>query len=122
MTTKEIIKKYWLVINDRNWSVFQTLVDENIIYELPQTREMIKGCPAFKDFNENYPGKWTIEVVQIIAEEKKATSKILFKDNDIIEIAISFFEIENNKIFKIEEFWPEKYEPPVRNSKYIIRY
>lgn len=90
-----------------------------MIYDLPQTREMIKGQIAF---NENYPGNWSIKIVRLVADGKQATTKILFKDNADEQIGISFFEIDENKIYKIEEYWPVPYDPPIRNFENIVRY
>lgn len=123
MTAKEIIEKYWESVNSRDWVTFKTLVDDEVIYKLPQTREMIKGSSALSEFNETYPGEWTIEVLMIIVgESSKAASKIKFIDKGSVQIGLSFFEMKNNRISNIEEYWPEDYEPPLRASKSVLRY
>lgn len=122
MTSKEIIEKFWQSVNDRNWDLFLSLVDNEVVYSLPQTREKVKGKLELKEFNENYSGQWTLETIRVVAEENQGSSQILFKDNNEIQTGITFFEIRNGKIFKIEEFWPEPYDPPKRNSSSVIRY
>lgn len=121
-STKTIIEKYWKAINDRDWKSFEQLVAGDIIYILPQSREKIRGRLAFKEFNETYPGNWTLSVTTLVTDEKRAVSKIAFVNDNEEQTGISFFELQNNVIQKITEYWPTPYEPPLRNCDYIERY
>lgn len=121
-SSRTIIEKYWKAANDRDWGTFKALLHENIVYELPQTRERIRGRLAFTEFNATYPGDWTLSIVRLISDEFQAVSQIAFRSKNEEEIGISFFEIQNGLIHRIVEFWPSSYDPPARNSNSIERY
>ena len=120
--SKTIIENYWEAANNRDWKTFESFLSEHLVYELPQTRERIRGRSAFREFNQTYPGNWTLMVVRLVVEEDRAVSQISFFDNDEEQTGISFFEIQNGLIHRIIEYWPSPYDPPFRNAKSIERY
>ena len=121
-TYKDLVEKYWKTANVRDWETFESLLHKDILYELPQTRERIRGRVAFREFNATYPGDWTLEIVRLVGDEYQAVSQINFRVNDEEQSGISFFEFRNGLIYRIVEFWPTPYEPPVRQSHSIERY
>ena len=121
-STRKIVDMYWKAVNGRDWNTFESLIDENILYDLPQTRERIRGKKAFRTFNENYPGDWTLSIVDLIADEKQAISRIAFMESNEEQTGITFFEIQDDLINKIVEYWPNSYDPPPRNTDDIERY
>ena len=121
-STEAIIKEYWNSVNTRDWSTFMDLIAEDIVYDLPQTREKIQGRLAFKSFNEIYPGNWTLSVTTLVSGENQAASIISFVDNDEEQTGISFFELEGGLIQRIKEYWPTPYQAPPRNNENIERY
>lgn len=122
MSNNQIIQKYWKAANDRHWDSFESLLDEKIIYDLPQTRERIRGREIFTEFNKTYPGKWSIKIIHLICEDEKAVSEIRFLSDEGEQTGISFFEINEGKISRIVEYWPEPYQPPERKIGEIERY
>ena len=121
-STKTLIEKYWNAVNNRDWSTFLNLVAEDIVYDLPQTRERIHGSVDFKEFNETYPGDWTLSIKSLVSDQNQAASIISFLDNGEQQTGITFFEIRNDRIQKITEYWPTPYQPPPRNYDGIERY
>jgi len=122
MSTHELIERYWRYANARDWPAFGSLLAENIVYEVPQTRERVRGKEAYIEFNATYPGAWQAEVMRIIAEESRAVSNVAFRIGAEIAVGISFFELEDGRITRIIDYWPEPYEPPLRNTAHIERY
>ena len=75
-TPKKIIEKYWKAANARDWETFESLLHKDIVYEIPQTRERIRGRTAFREFNASYPGNWTLEIARLVVDEHQAVSQI----------------------------------------------
>jgi len=99
------------------------LLSKNIVYDLPQTRERVQGRKAFREFNQTYPGEWTLSILRLVVEEEgQAASQIAFKSEGEVQTGISFFEIQEGLIQRITEFWPAPYQPPARNTRNIERY
>ena len=95
MQTKEIVESYWNAINNRDWNTYERLISEDILYQLPQTREQTRGKKACRAFNETYPGNWTLSVVDLISDGDRVVSKISFVDSGKEQTAISFFKLKN---------------------------
>ncbi len=122
MNTLELISRYYQSLNAKDWAGFRATLSPDVVYEVPQTRERVRGLEAYIDFNTTYPGDWTLEVVRIIADETGASGQIRFLVDGQELTGISFFEIEDGLITHILDFWPEPYEPPTRHSRFVERY
>jgi len=117
-----LVVRYWQSLNARNWQEFRSTLSNDVIYEVPQTREWIRGLEPYVDFNATFPGDWTIEVARVVADEQQASGQIMFRDGKHEQTGIAFFEISDGKIQRIVDFWPEPYEPPKRMSRWVERY
>jgi SnoaL-like domain len=121
MTNRELIVRYFDTLNARDWMAFSALLDEDVLYEMPQTRERVRGREAYVDFNATYPAAWRLEPVRIIADDARASSEFKCFLGDEVLIAIAFFEFNGERIVRITDYWPESYEPPVRASRFVER-
>ena len=121
-TTHELIESFWRYANARDWVAFGALLAEDIVYEIPQTRERVRGRDAYVEFNATYPGPWQAEIVRIVAEDSRAVSEVAFTIGEETSIGIAFFDLKDGRIARIVDYWPEPYEPPVRNTSQIERY
>ena len=43
MSAKEVVAAYWAAVEARDWDRFGSLVAEDVLYEVPQTRERVRG-------------------------------------------------------------------------------
>ena len=120
---KDIIRKYWKSVDNRDWTTFERLISENIVYDLPQTRERIRGRRALREFNETYPGDWSLSIVRLVVDEEGlGVSQIAFENGGEEQTGVSFFELHGGLIQRITEFWPTPYEPPARYTNLFERY
>lgn len=96
----------------RDWEAFAALLAPEVVYEIPQTREVIRGRDRYVRFNAEYPGEWHVTPEVIVAEESNASMLFRWALDGESSLAIVFFEIDDGLIRKITDFWPEPYEPP----------
>ena len=122
MTNKNIIEKYWKAANARDWKTFASLLHKNIVYDLPQSKERIRGRKDFTEFNATYPGKWTLEISRLVSDEKQTVTQIKVLTAEEEQTGISFFEFKDGLIYRIVEYWPVPYDPPDRAINGIERY
>jgi hypothetical protein len=90
----------------------------DVVYELPQTRERVRGREAYLDFNITFPGDWTIQVSRVTADDVRGAAEIVLR---VRMPALVFFEFTDGLIARVTDYWPESYEPQVRISKFIER-
>lgn len=124
MSAKEVVAAYWAAAEARDWGRFGSLVAEDVLYEVPQTRERVRGRAAYLRFNaEGFPGDWHIAVERITGGERDAASLIRFSDAGETQPGVCFFDLgPDGLITRITDFWPEPYEPPANRAHLTERY
>lgn len=124
MTTSahDLVQAYWAAANRRDWAAFGALLHEAVLYEVPQTRERVRGREAYVEFNRTWPGAWVAAVQRLVADGNGAVSQIDFHVDGQVMTGITFFELQDGLFTKITDYWPEAYEPPARMTAVIERY
>ena len=123
MTHHQIIETYFQTLNARDWTGFAATLHEQVLYEMPQTRERVRGREAYLDFNITYPfnGEWSLEVMRLVVDDLRGAAEMVMRVDGQIMSALVFFEFRDGLIVRITDYWPESYEPPVRVSKFVER-
>jgi hypothetical protein len=52
----DIARAYWTVMGARDWPALTALLADDVLYELPQSRERVRGAEALVRFSAEYPG------------------------------------------------------------------
>lgn len=125
--TADVARRFLDSLEARDWSRWEALMSEAVIYELPQTRERIRGRAAYRSFNETYPGEWHLSPKVIIGDPHHAVVwfgwTLRQDDGQETGDAQAFFEFdEAGLIVKVTDFWPEPYDPPARPDGLIERW
>ena len=121
---REVVAAYWAAAEARDWDGFAGLVAEHVVYEVPQTRERVRGRAAYVRFNaEGFPGDWHLTVERIIGEGRHAASWIEFSDAGDRYPGLCFFDLdEDGRIARITDFWPTPTELPGSRAHLVERY
>jgi ketosteroid isomerase-like protein len=121
---RDVVAAYWAAAEARDWAGFAGLVAEQVVYEVPQTRERIRGRAAYIRFNaEGFPGDWHLEVERIVGQGRHAASWIQMTDAGERYPGLCFFDLDDDgRIARITDFWPQPYEPPASRAHLVERY
>ncbi|MES2884655.1 MAG: nuclear transport factor 2 family protein [Pseudomonadota bacterium] len=122
MSAKAIVLQHWQAANARDWGHFAAVLAADVVYEVPQTRERVRGSASYLEFFQTWPGNWRAEIVQLIADEQAAVTTIDFVTDQGRETGISFFEVSDGLIIRITDYWPAPYDPPPRMTTRVERY
>ncbi|MEQ4722987.1 nuclear transport factor 2 family protein [Nonomuraea sp. B19D2] len=107
----------------RDWESFGALLAEDVVYEMPQTRERIRGKSAFLQFNMEYPGDWHLQTRRIVADGRHAAAWIDARVGAEHQDACVWFEIsDQGLISRIVDYWPEPYDPPSGREHLVERW
>lgn len=123
-TAAETVRRFWEAVDRRDWeSVGATLADD-VVYEVPQTRERVRGREAVVRFNAEYPGDWHLSVTALVADDRQAATTIAFVSPGIPEATgIAFFTLDDDgRIATMADWWPEPYDPPADRAHLVERY
>lgn len=126
------VERFWATAEGRDWAAFAETLAEDVVYELPQTRERIRGRERYVEFNREYPGDWHARIERIVAEPRQPgqpgqREQVVSWTHVTVGLeemyAISFFTgDEDGRIVAITDFWPEPYEPPAGREHLVERY
>ncbi|WP_329546347.1 nuclear transport factor 2 family protein [Streptomyces sp. NBC_01356] len=120
---RKTVESYWATADARDWAAFADMLAEDVVYTLPQTREVIRDRERFVQFNREYPGDWHVRIERVVAEPGQAVTWILVTVGLEEMHAITFFTAdESGRIASITDFWPEPYEPPPGREHLVERY
>ncbi|HET6985250.1 MAG TPA: nuclear transport factor 2 family protein [Kribbella sp.] len=119
--TRGVVGRYFATMAARDWDAFGTLVSEDVTYEMPQTRERIRGRENYLQFNREYPGDWTCTLTRLIADGTTAAGTMNFAVGDEELVGLVYFELDGGLITRITDFWPEPYEPPAGREHLVER-
>ena len=123
-TAGDAVAAYWAAEEDRDWDRVSALVADDLVYEVPQTRERVRGLPAYVRFcAEGFPGRWHIALERIVSGEQDAASVVQFTTPDESQPGLSFFDLgPDGLISRITDYWPDPYEPPANRAGLTERY
>ncbi|SDK49449.1 nuclear transport factor 2 family protein [Streptomyces indicus] len=120
---RKAVETYWAAAEARDWETFAGTLADDVVYELPQSRERIRGKERYVQFNKEYPGDWHAQVLRIVAEGDEAVSWILMREGLRESYAVNLFTADaSGRIAAITDFWPEPYEPPFGRDHLTERY
>lgn len=117
------VRAYWDTAERRDWAAFSDLLADDVVYDLPQTRERVRGRSEYVRFNREFPGDWHITVDQVVADEVRAVSWVTATVDGQSTPAITFFEFDAGGLIRaVTDFWPEPYDPPAGREHLVERY
>jgi ketosteroid isomerase-like protein len=114
-----VARRFLVTLEARDWDAWSALLSPDVVYEMPQTRERIRGRRAYLEFNKTYPGDWHLEPKVVVGDESGASVwfgwRLSGEHGEEAGDAQVFLEFgADGLITRVTDFWPEPYEPPER--------
>lgn len=121
--TRRAASEYVERLERRDWPGVTALLDENVVYEMPQTRERIRGRAAFMTFNTGYPGDWHLDLRRVVADGRFAALWLDTRVGDERQDACVWLELSaDGLITHVVDYWPDPYDPPAGREHIAERY
>ncbi|MEE1737983.1 nuclear transport factor 2 family protein [Streptomyces sp. BE147] len=119
------MRTYWTAADARDGDALAATLADEVVYDLPQSRERIRGKERYVRFHQEYPGDRHIRIERIVAdgEGRQAAARThVTADGEELH-AIHFFTFDaQGRITEVTDFWPESYEPPAGREHLVERY
>ena len=80
------IRRFWAATEARDWDGLAEVLADDLVYEMEQTRERVRGKPAFVRFFSEFPGDWHLVVRRIIADADGGVSTLDFTVAHLTEL------------------------------------
>lgn len=111
------------LMDARDWDAWASLLAPEVVYEVPQTRERIRGRDAYLEFNRTFPGDWHLSPKVVIADADRAVVWFAWSEGGETADGQVFLELDAaGLVTKVTDFWPEPYDPPERVVPFVERY
>jgi hypothetical protein len=119
----DVVARYWATCEARDWGAFGDLLAPDVVYDIPQTRERIRGRPTYVEFNASYPGDWHLTIVRVVGDDRHAASWTSFRVDGTEQPGLCFFQLDDTGLIShISDFWPVPYDPPTGREHLTERY
>jgi hypothetical protein len=109
--TADVVREFWRLMGTNDFHAVAVVLARAFVLEWPQSRERIRGTERFARMNQEYPahGPWRFTIHRLIAGASEAATDVSVTDGVRKDRAISFFTLEEGRILRIVEFWPEPF-------------
>ena len=121
-TTRALVHAFAGTMERRDWGAFAELLSADVVYEIPQTRERIRGRDQYVRFNADDSGDWHLEPNLVLADGDKGCLLFRWTVDAESMLAVALFEVEGERIVKVTDFWPAPYEPPAGREQLVERF
>ena len=122
-TTRGVASDYVDRLEERDWPGLAALLAEGVVYEMPQTRERIRGRSAFLQFNIEYPGDWHLRLRRVVADGRFAALWLDVRVGAEQQDACVWLELsEGGLISRVVDYWPEPGDPPAGREHLVERW
>ena len=118
----ELVERFIASLEARDWEAWAGLLDPAVIYEIPQSRERIRGRDRYLRFNQEFPGDWHLRPKVAIADEHHGVVWFEWLLDGHTDDAMAFFEFTAGLITRVTDFWPEPFEPPPGREHLVERW
>ena len=116
MSTRDLAERFVTSLEARDWDGWAATMQPDVVYEVPQTRERIRGRDRYLQFNREFPGDWHLSPAVTVADDEHAVVVFRWRVGDAEEQeeqeAIVVFGFRDGLIATVTDFWPDPYEPP----------
>jgi SnoaL-like domain len=120
---RERLELFIASLEARDWDTWAGLLDPAVIYEIPQSRERIRGRDRYLRFNQEYPGDWHLRPKMVVADEQHGALWFEWRVDGHRDDAMAFFDFaDDGLITRVTDFWPEPYEPPAGREHLVERF
>lgn len=118
------IRRFWETTEARDWDALAEVLADDLVYEMEQTRERVQGRTAFLRFFREFPGDWHLALRRVIADDLDAgVSVVDFRIDGESMTGITFFTFgADGLVTRLEDVWPEPYEPPANRAHLTERF
>jgi hypothetical protein len=106
------VRRFWEATEARDWQALGALLAPDFVYACEQTRERVRGRDAFLRFYAEFPGEWHLALRRVVADDETAASVIDASLDGTEMTGLAWFTVAGGLLTRMDEWWPEPYEPP----------
>ena len=123
MDTHDVLARFVATLEARDWDAWSALLHPDVVYEIPQSRERIRGRERYLRFNREFPGDWHLTPKRVVAEGGSGVCWFGWRVGDESADAVVFLTVDTDGLVtEVTDFWPEPYDPPTGREHLVERW
>jgi ketosteroid isomerase-like protein len=117
----DVVREFWRLMASNDFASVAAVLAPDFVLEWPQSRERMRGPGNFVRMNQEYPahGPWCFTINRIVGGAGEAVSDVSITDGVQSARALSFFTIEDGRVSRLVEYWPEPYPAPANRAHLV---
>jgi ketosteroid isomerase-like protein len=139
-SNRETVDLFYKALNVHDWDRIDGYVDSDLVWEMPQSGERVRGRAHNREMNENYPGlptietrrvtgsednwittpSWTVLKVTGSADEFTAECLVKYPDNSVWH-SVDVFHFRDGKIATMTAYFAPTIEPAAWRARWVER-
>jgi ketosteroid isomerase-like protein len=116
--TTELIRAYVERLEARDWDGFAAVLHPDVVYRMPQSREVVRGRDAYLRWNQEYPDVWHLRLAEVYGDPTGGAARLDVDDSRESGpiTALVFFRVADGQVREVTDWWPEPFDPPAGRS------
>ena len=111
-STVALVRSYVELLEARDWAGVTEVLSPDVVYRMPQTREVVRGRDAYLRWNQEYPDGWHLRLVEAYGDDSGGAARLDVTFGDDQVPALVFVRVRDGLLAEITDFWPTSYDPP----------
>jgi ketosteroid isomerase-like protein len=109
-----VVRRFWTLMASNDFASVAEVLAEGFHLDWPQSGERIRGAANFARMNADYPahGPWRFALTRLLAQGDSVVTEVDVTDGEQRGRAISFFTVNDGRVQRIVEYWPDAFEAP----------
>lgn len=141
-SNSETVERYWRAVNARDWDSLAKLLDPDYVWEMPQSRERVRGVQNNREMNENYPAglpdiethritgspdrwvttpSWTVLRIAGTGDDYISESRVSYPDGSVWH-AVDMFHFRDGRIRTQVAYFAPSLEAPNWRARWVERF
>ena|SRR5512146_161107 len=110
---EQALRAFWDRIGQRDWAGLGRLLAPGLQTRYLATDELIDGAEAFVRLNAEYPGRWRVTVLDLVAAGDRAVTcaRLDAEDGSEAHYVTSFATVRGGLVTGLTELWGEAGQP-----------
>ena len=123
MDVKEVVLAFWHSMDMNDFFGASEWLSDDFECVWPQSGEVVQGAWNYAMINIHYPSfaPWQFKVENLLVQGNQVVSNVFISDGIQQARAITFSTVEDGKIVRHQEYWPESFAAPQWRTPWVAR-
>ncbi len=118
-----VVRRFWDLMASNDFESVGAVLAPDFTLDWPQSGERIRGAANFARMNAEYPahGPWRFHLARLLAQDDAVVTEVDVTDGVQRGHAISFFTVQEGRVRRIVEYWPDPFPAPASRAHLVER-